>query len=75
MKNKGLKISRKKTVYPTFNGYGKLDGNSDINIQGEHLERVTLLDNGDLDAKMTRHRIQPGWKRWKRVSGVCLTEE
>ena len=66
MKNKGLKISRKKTVYPTFNGYGKLDGNSDINIQGENLERVTafkylgltLLYNGDLDAKMILHRIQ-----------------
>ena len=53
------------------------DGNSDVNIQGENLERVntfkypgaTLAENGDLDAEMT-HRIQPGWKNWKRISGI-----
>ena len=53
-----------------------MDGNSDINIQGENLERVntfkylgaTLAENGDLDAEMT-HRIQSGWKNWKRVFG------
>ena len=55
-----------------------MDGNSDINLQGENLERVTtfkylgatLTDNGELDAKMT-HIIQSGWKKnWKSVSGV-----
>ena len=54
-----------------------LDGNSDINIQGPNLERVntfkylgvTLAENGALDAEMT-HRIQSGWKNWKRVSGI-----
>ena len=53
------------------------DGNSDVNIQVENLERVntfkylgaTLADNGDLDAEMT-HRIQSGWKKWKRISGI-----
>ena len=56
---------------------GNLDGNSDINIQGYNLERVntfkylgaTLAENGDLAAEMT-HRIQSGWKNWKRVSGI-----
>ena len=46
-------------------------------IQGENLERVntfkylgaTLAENGDLDAEMT-HRIQSGWKNWKRISGI-----
>ena len=53
------------------------DGNSDVNIQGENLERVntfkyleaTLAENVDLDAEMT-HRIQSGWKNWKRISGI-----
>ena len=30
---------------------------------------ATLADNGDLDVEMT-HRIQSGWKNWKRVSGI-----
>ena len=29
---------------------------------------ATLAGHGDLDAEMT-HRIQSGWKHWKRVSG------
>ena len=54
-----------------------MDGNSDINLQGQNLERVntfkylgaTLAENGDLATEMT-HRIQSGWKNWKRESGV-----
>ena len=77
MEDRGLKINRKKTVYLRFNVDGNLDGNSDINLQGQNLERVntfkyigaTLAENGDLDAEMT-HRIQSGWKNWKRVSGI-----
>ena len=56
-----------------------MDGSSDIiiNLQGENLERVntfkylgvTLAENGDLDEEIT-HRIQSGWKNWKRVSGI-----
>ena len=30
---------------------------------------ATLADNGDLDTEMP-HRIQSGWKNWKRVSGI-----
>ena len=75
MEDRGLKINRKKTVYLRFNVDGNLDGNSDINLQGQNLERVntfkylgaTLAENGYLDTEMT-HRIQSGWKNWKRVS-------
>ena len=28
-----------------------------------------MAENGDLDAEMT-HRIQSGWKNWKRISGI-----
>ena len=60
MEDRGLKINRKKTVYLRFNVDGNLDGNSDINLQGQNLERVntfkylgaTLAENGDLDAEM-----------------------
>ena len=57
MEDRGLKINRKKTVYLRFNVDRDLDdGNSDVNIQGENLERVntfkylgaTLAENGDL---------------------------
>ena len=72
MEDRGLKINGKKTVYLRFNVDGNLDGNSDINLQGQNLERVNtfkLAENGDLDAEMT-HRIQSGWQNWKRVSGI-----
>ena len=77
MEDRVLKINRKKTVYLRINVDWNLDGNSDINIQGENLERVnifkylgaTLADTGDLDAELA-HRIQSGWNNWKRVSGI-----
>ena len=79
MEDRGLKINIKKTVYLRFNVDRDLDdGNSDVNIQGENnFERVntfkylgaTLAENGDLDAEMT-HRIQSGWKHWKRIPGI-----
>ena len=64
-----------------FNGYGNLDGNSDIYLLAEHLERwntfkylgATLEVNGDLDAKMTH--IQSGWKTGRGYRGFCVTEQ
>ena len=61
MEGRWLKINRKKTVYLRVIVDGNLDGNSDINIQGENLERMntfkylgaTLAENGDLDTEMT----------------------
>ena len=65
MEDRGLKINRKEMVYLRFNIDGNLDGNSDINLQGQNLERVntfkylgaTLAENGDLDAEMTQNTI------------------
>ena len=65
IEDRGPTISRENPVYVRFNGDGNLDGNSDINLQGENLKRVTtfkyqgatLPENGDLDAKMV-HIIQ-----------------
>ena len=41
--DRGLKIKRKKTAYLRFNGDGNLDGNSDINLNGDNLERVNTF--------------------------------
>ena len=77
MEDRRMKINRKKTVYLSVNGDGNLDGNSAINLHRENLESVntvkyigaTLAENGELDVEMT-HRIQSGWKNWKRVSRI-----
>ena len=45
MEDSGLEISRKKPVYLRFNGDWNLDGNSDINLQGENLESVNWISN------------------------------
>ena len=52
MKDRGLKINIERKL---FNGNGNLDGNSDINLQADNLDRLdafkylgaTLANNGD----------------------------
>ena len=39
MEDRGLKNNRRNTFYLRFNGDGNCDENSDINLQGEHLEK------------------------------------
>ena len=73
MEERGLKISRRKTEYLGCNEHQY----AEIKLQGETLKRVktftylgsTLAEDGELDAEVT-HRVQSGWKNWKRVSGV-----
>ena len=72
MEERGLKISRRKTEYRCNEHQ-----DAEIQLQGEPLKRVktftylgsTLAEDGELDAEVT-HRVQSGWKNWKRVSGV-----
>ena len=59
MEHRGLKISRKKTVYLRRNGDVKLDGNSDINLQGENLERENMGDWGLVGTLFTFSQISP----------------
>lgn len=73
MEDRGLKISRKKTEYLEFNG----EENGEVRLQEERLNEVknfkylgsTVSGNGELDPEIT-HRIQEGWRNWKKVSGV-----
>ena len=68
-----MKISRRKTEYLGCNEHQY----AEIQIQGERVKRVktftylgsALAEDGELDAVVT-HRVQSGWKNWKRVSGV-----
>ena len=73
MEERGMKISRKKTEYLRCNEHQ----DAVIHLQGETVKRVetftylgsTLTKDGELDTEVT-HRVQSGWKNWKRVSGV-----
>ena len=73
MEERGLKISRRKTEYLVCNEHQ----DAEIHLQGETVQRVktfthlgsTLAEDGELDAEVT-HRVQSGWKNWKRLSGV-----
>ena len=73
MEERGLKISRKKTEYLGCNEHQ----DAEIHLQGETVKRVKtftylvsrLAQDGELGAEVT-HRVQSGWKNWKRVSGV-----
>ena len=82
MDDRWLKINIKKTVYLRFNGDGNLDGNSDINLQGDNVERVntfkylgaTLAYNGDLDTEMTCIEYNQDGITGKGYRAFCLTE-
>ena len=73
MEEPGLKISRMKTEYLGCNEHQ----DEEIQLQGETAKKVktftylgsTLAEDGELDSEVT-HRVQSGWKNWKRVSGV-----
>lgn len=73
MEDRGLKISRKKTEYLRFSE----DQNSEISLEGERLKRVekfkylgsVVTEDGELDVEIN-HRIQAGWRNWRKVSGV-----
>ena len=55
MEDRWLKINRKKYVYLRFNVDGNLDGNSDINLHGQNLERVNTFKY--LGAKLAEWRL------------------
>ena len=44
MEDRRLKINRKKTVYLRFNVDGIMDGNTDINLQEQNVERENIFN-------------------------------
>ena len=68
-KERGLKISRKKTKYLGCTEHQ----DAEIHLQGETVYRVkrfTYLGSIFAEDGKTGYRSHPGWKNWKRVSGV-----
>ena len=68
MDERRLKMSRRTTEYVGCNEHQDA---AEIHLQEETVKRVktfTYLGDGELDAEVT-HRVQSGWKNWKRVSG------
>ena len=73
MEERGLKISRRKTEYLGCNEHQDAENR----LLGETVKRLktfkylgsTLAEDGELVAEVT-HRVQSGWKNWKRVSVV-----
>ena len=65
-----------------FNGDGNFDGNPDINLKGENLERAntfkylgeTLAQNGDLAAEMTNIEYNQDGRTERGYWGFCVTE-
>ena len=78
LEDRGLKVSRSKTEYLSFND----ESVGDVTLQGNNMKRVgsfkylgsIVAENGDLDVEIA-HRIQAGWKNWKRCRGFCVTKE
>ena len=78
IEDRGLKINRKKTEYLKLND----DQDSKITLQGQTLNTVpnfrylgsTVSEDGGLEAEMT-HRVQAGWRNWKKVSGVLCDKK
>ncbi|XP_063865378.1 uncharacterized protein LOC135103263 [Scylla paramamosain] len=73
LEGRGLRISREKTEYLNFNGRQesevwiqdmKLKGVKEFRYLGSHKSA-----DGSLDGEII-HRIQSGWKNWKRTTGV-----
>lgn len=73
LEERGLRISREKTEYLNFNGRQesevwmqdvKLKGAKEFRYLGSH-----IAADGSLDGEIS-HRIQSGWKNWKRTTGV-----
>lgn len=73
LEDRGLKINRTKTEYLSFMD----ESAGSVAMQGNNLKRVenfkylgsTVAENGELDSEIT-HRVQAGWKNWKKMSGV-----
>ena len=78
LEDRGLRISRKKTEYLRFNE----DQDSEIYMEGVRLNRLEnfkylgskVASNGNMDAEIT-HRVQAGWRNWRKMSGVLCDGE
>ncbi|KAK3530945.1 hypothetical protein QTP70_006500 [Hemibagrus guttatus] len=74
LERRGMKVSRSKTEYMCVN---EREGSGTVRLQGEEVKKVqefkylgsTVQSNGEC-GKEVKKRVQAGWNRWRKVSGV-----
>ncbi|KAK2922282.1 hypothetical protein Q8A73_001767 [Channa argus] len=74
LENRGMKLSRSKTEYMCVN---ERDPGGTVRLQGAEVKKVqdfkylgsTVQSNGEC-GKEVKRRVQAGWNRWIKVSGV-----
>ncbi|XP_042878626.1 uncharacterized protein LOC122257420 [Penaeus japonicus] len=72
---RGMRVSRTKTEY--LNAGNGMQRNGSISLGGERVQRVkgfrylgsTVQEDGGSEAEVAK-RIQAGWNRWRKVTGV-----
>ena len=75
LERKGMKVSRSKTKYLCINGE---NDNKTVKIKNTKVPRVkefkyfgsTVQESGGCDEREVKKRVQAGWNRWRRLSGV-----
>nr|XP_027231092.1 uncharacterized protein LOC113822750 [Penaeus vannamei] len=79
LEDRGLKISRTKSEYLSFNDFEEENG---VEMDDEIIKRVPafkylgshVTEDGELDIEVNQ-RIQSGWQAWRRFSGVLCDKK
>ncbi|KAK3543806.1 hypothetical protein QTP70_028101 [Hemibagrus guttatus] len=79
LERRGMKVSRSKTEYMCVN---EREGSGTVRLQGEEVKKVqefkylgsTVQSNGEC-GKEVKKRVQAGWNRWRKVSGVLCDQK
>ncbi|KAK3560325.1 hypothetical protein QTP86_006298 [Hemibagrus guttatus] len=79
LERRGMKVSRSKTEYMCVN---EREGSGTVRLQGEEVKKVqefkylgsTVQSNGEC-GKEVKKRLQAGWNRWRKVSGVLCDQK
>jgi len=79
LEDRGLKISRTKSEYLSFNDFEEENG---VEMDDEIIKRVPafkylgshVTEDGELDVEVNQ-RIQSGWQAWRRFSGVLCDKK
>nr|XP_027224790.1 uncharacterized protein LOC113816996 [Penaeus vannamei] len=79
LEDRGLKISRTKSEYLSFNDFEEENG---VEMDDEVIKRLPafiylgshVTEDGELDVAV-KQRIQSGWQAWRRFSGVLCDKK
>ncbi|KAK3533309.1 hypothetical protein QTP70_016017 [Hemibagrus guttatus] len=79
LERRGMKVSRSKTEYMCVN---EREGSGTVRLQSKEVKKVqefkylgsTVQSNGEC-GKEVKKRVQAGWNRWRKVSGVLCDKK